>query len=174
MEDGRKPARGAGASLPGHATGFSFRLAHNGRLLVGHASGWPGLDPASGSGGGTGREAEPDGALIFGRFLLHPTSRTLLRAHQPVKLGSRTFDLFHLLLMSRGKLVSKDRIFAHVWPDTRVDESNLRVQVALLRKILGAERDLLKTIPGRGYLLADDMGGGIAQIRLNGPGLDQS
>jgi hypothetical protein len=35
-----------------------------------------------------------------------------------------------------------------------VEESNLRYQVAVLRKVLGADRDLVKSVPGRGYLLA--------------------
>jgi DNA-binding winged helix-turn-helix (wHTH) protein len=60
-------------------------------------------------------------------------------------------------LLSRGKIVSKDEIVRHVWPTTCVEESNLRFQMASLRKVLGAYRDSIKTIPGRGYLLASDL-----------------
>jgi DNA-binding winged helix-turn-helix (wHTH) protein len=41
-----------------------------------------------------------------------------------------------------------------VWPTTIVEESNLRFQVAQLRKALAHDQDLIKTIPGRGYLFA--------------------
>jgi DNA-binding response OmpR family regulator len=90
----------------------------------------------------------------FGRFHLLPRSRTLLRDGRPVECGSRAFDLLHVLLMARGELVAKEAIVSHVWPTTLVEESNLRFQMASLRKILGPHRDLIKTIPGRGYLLA--------------------
>jgi DNA-binding winged helix-turn-helix (wHTH) protein len=80
----------------------------------------------------------------------------LLHEEQPVECGSRAFDLLHVLLLSRGKVVSKDDIVRHVWPTTCVEESNLRFQMASLRKVLGTYRDLIKTIPGRGYLLASD------------------
>jgi DNA-binding winged helix-turn-helix (wHTH) protein len=90
----------------------------------------------------------------FGPFRLLPGSRTLLRDGQPVECGSRAFDLLHVLLLSRGQVVSKDQIVRHVWPTTCVDESNLRFQMASLRKVLGVYRDAIKTIPGRGYLMA--------------------
>lgn len=93
-------------------------------------------------------------AFSFGPFRLLPGSRTLLRDGQPVECGSRAFDLLHVLLLSRGQVVSKDDIVRHVWPTTCVDESNLRFQMASLRKVLGVYRDAIKTIPGRGYLMA--------------------
>jgi DNA-binding winged helix-turn-helix (wHTH) protein len=92
----------------------------------------------------------------FGPFRLLPGSRTLLHSGRPVECGSRAFDLLHILLLSRGNLVTKDDIVRHVWPTTCVEESNLRFQMASLRKVLGPYRDLIKTIPGRGYLLASD------------------
>jgi DNA-binding response OmpR family regulator len=73
-----------------------------------------------------------------------------------VELGSRAFDLLLCLLRSRGKVVSKNDIVAEVWPTTFVEESNLRFQMATLRKALGADGDIIKTIPGRGYLLIED------------------
>ena len=93
----------------------------------------------------------------FGPFRLLPGSRTLLHKEQPIDCGSRAFDLLHVLLLSRGKIVSKDEIVRHVWPTTCVEESNLRFQMASLRKVLGAYRDSIKTIPGRGYLLASEL-----------------
>jgi DNA-binding winged helix-turn-helix (wHTH) protein len=92
----------------------------------------------------------------FGPFRLLPRSRTLLRSEEPVECGSRAFDLLHVLLLSRGKVVSKEDIIRHVWPSTCVEESNLRFQMASLRKTLGSYRDAIKTIPGRGYLLASE------------------
>lgn len=94
------------------------------------------------------------GRMTFGRYVVLPTARTLMRAGRPVGLGARAFDLLVVLLASRGEVVGKEAIFRHVWPTTTVDESNLRFQMTLLRKALGRDRDLIKTIPGRGYLFA--------------------
>jgi DNA-binding winged helix-turn-helix (wHTH) protein len=87
---------------------------------------------------------------------LIPGARILLRKGSPVEIGSRAFDLLHLLLAHRGTILGKDVIVAHVWPSTVVDESNLRLQVSMLRKALGPDRDLIKNVPGRGYLFLVD------------------
>ncbi len=53
---------------------------------------------------------------------------------------------------------------SYVWPSTVVDESNLRFQMASLRKILGEDRDVIKTIPRRGYLFTlEDVSEGLAK-----------
>ena len=92
--------------------------------------------------------------LRFGRWCLVPRARLLLCDGKPFELGSRAFDLLHLLLSRRGFVVEKNVIVSFVWPSTIVEESNLRFQMATLRKALGKDRHLIKTIPGRGYILA--------------------
>ena len=89
---------------------------------------------------------------MFRTFVFALGSRSLTQEGKPVEIGSRAFDLLAVLLRSKGNLVSKDEIFSYVWPSTRVEESNLRFQMATLRKALGLDRDLIKTVPGRGYL----------------------
>lgn len=98
----------------------------------------------------------PAGVLRFREFEVRPGTRTLLLRGNVVPIGSRAFDLLVVLLAARGQLVATDAIFAHVWPSTIVEQSNLRFQMATLRKALGPHRDAIKTIPGRGYMLVDD------------------
>jgi DNA-binding winged helix-turn-helix (wHTH) protein len=69
-------------------------------------------------------------------------------------LEAGPFDILTVLLRSRGCIVGKREIVKAVWPTTTVEESNLRFQVAQLRKALGRDQDLIKTVPGRGYLFA--------------------
>ena len=95
-------------------------------------------------------------ALCFRGFRLLPTARILLHHGEAVEIGSRAFDLLHLLLRSRGAIVEHAEILRCVWPTTTVDDSNLRSQVAYLRRVLGEDRHLLKNVPGRGYVLAAD------------------
>src|SRR4051794_722804 len=75
----------------------------------------------------------------FRRWRLLPRARLLLRDGRPVELGSRAFDLLHLLLSKQGNVVEKTTIVTFVWPSTIVEESNLRFQMASLRKVLGAD-----------------------------------
>ncbi len=93
-------------------------------------------------------------AILFGPFRLLPAQRLLLRAGEPVRLGSRALDALIALLDRPGELVTKDKLISRVWPDTHVDEGNLKVQVAALRRMLGGGKGgarYLATAPGRGY-----------------------
>ncbi|MGV6394315.1 ATP-binding protein [Pseudomonas caspiana] len=79
--------------------------------------------------------------------------REVFRNGEPLRVGTRAFDILELLISCPGQLVTKDEILQRVWPDTVVEENNLQVHISALRKALGADRDLIRTIPGRGYIL---------------------
>jgi adenylate cyclase len=73
---------------------------------------------------------------------------------EPLPLGSRATALLALLLERQGKLVTKDEIFASVWPGMAVEEANLTMQISALRRVLDQGRDrgsCIQTIAGRGY-----------------------
>ncbi|WP_310703454.1 winged helix-turn-helix domain-containing protein, partial [Burkholderia multivorans] len=70
-----------------------------------------------------------------------------------LRVGSRAFEILELLIRANGALVSKDEIMQRVWPHTVVEENNLQVHIAALRKALGDDRNLIITVPGRGYRL---------------------
>ena len=92
-----------------------------------------------------------DGAIEFGRFRILTRRRQLLADGVPVELGTRAFDLLMVLIDADGALVTKDELLALVWPGIFVDASSLKVQVSLLRKALGGDRDFIRTEFGRGY-----------------------
>jgi predicted ATPase/DNA-binding winged helix-turn-helix (wHTH) protein len=123
-----------------------------------------------------GIDGEPP--LRFGRFTVLRQARELFLDEQPREIGSRAFDLLMVLTERQGNVVSRREIIDLVWPDTYVDDVNLRVQVATLRRALGADRDIVKTVPGRGYLFAAEVS--LATGRTNqeersasdAPGLD--
>jgi predicted ATPase len=77
--------------------------------------------------------------------------REILADGVPVELGGRNYDLLIALVETGGKVVSKDELMNRVWPKRIVEENNLQAGISALRKALGADRDLIRTVAGRGY-----------------------
>lgn len=105
--------------------------------------------------GSEGRASRSTGHTIsFGRFCLQTGAHQLLEGDKPVAIGARALDLLIFLVHRAGDLVTKDELLAGVWPGLTVDETNLRAQVALLRRALRDGEDgfrYVMTVPGRGY-----------------------
>ncbi len=95
--------------------------------------------------------SEAPASVAFGRFLLLPHRRELLANGRPVKLGGRAFDVLMALVEARGAVVSKNALMARVWPERIVEENNLQWQISALRAAFGADRNLIRTVSGRGY-----------------------
>jgi len=72
----------------------------------------------------------------------------------PLELGGRAFDVLMALIEASGAVASKDFLMRRVWPDRVVEENNLQAQISALRRAFGADRDLIRTVPGRGYQFA--------------------
>jgi len=100
------------------------------------------------------RVDEPDRTFLFGPFRLIPARRLLLRDGVPVRLGSRALAILAALVERRGELVMKDELMAMTWPRVFVHESNLKVNIANLRRALGdMKKDpiYVATVCGSGY-----------------------
>jgi len=91
--------------------------------------------------------------LRFGSFDLAIEHRRLARDGSPVAIGGRALGLLIYLVQRPGELVASRELIAAVWPDTFVEEANLRVQMAALRKALGdsTNNPFILTEQGRGY-----------------------
>jgi TolB-like protein len=89
----------------------------------------------------------------FGPFRLDADAEILFREGQPIVLGQRAVALLRLLLDCEGSPVPKNALFDAAWPGLAVEDSNLTVQIAALRRVLdeagGAE--WIETLPRRGY-----------------------
>jgi DNA-binding winged helix-turn-helix (wHTH) protein len=94
------------------------------------------------------------GAISFGPFRLLAAQRLLLEGDRPVRLGSRAFDILAALVERAGEVVDKKELLARVWPQTFVEDANLKIQVSALRRALGDGQGghrYVVTVPGRGY-----------------------
>ncbi len=90
----------------------------------------------------------------FAEFEIEAAKRLLLKKGAPVSLNPKAFDLLLTLVRARGTVLSKDELLEMVWQGQFVEENNLTVHVAALRKILGEtknEHRFIVTIPGKGY-----------------------
>jgi DNA-binding winged helix-turn-helix (wHTH) protein len=102
-------------------------------------------------GGNASHRANGGEVLEFSRFRVLLRRRQLLADGVPVELGTRAFDLLLVLLEAEGSLITKEELLSQVWPGIVVSEGNLKLQVSVLRKALGADRDVIHTEFGRGY-----------------------
>jgi predicted ATPase/DNA-binding winged helix-turn-helix (wHTH) protein len=92
--------------------------------------------------------------VSFGPFRLNPAERLLKRGDETLSVGGRSLDLLIALVARAGETISPRELIALVWPGVAVDDANLRVQIASLRKALGDGRDGARYVvnnPGRGY-----------------------
>ncbi len=90
----------------------------------------------------------------FGPFRLDTEAEILFRGAQPIVLGQRAVALLRLLLERAGAPVSKDALFEVAWPGLAIEDSNLTVQIAALRRVLdetGGGANWIETMPRRGY-----------------------
>jgi predicted ATPase/DNA-binding winged helix-turn-helix (wHTH) protein len=89
--------------------------------------------------------------IEFGRFAVVPRRRELLADGRPIDVGDRAFDVLMALIEDPGVVVSKNALLKRVWPDRVVAENNLQAQISALRRAFGPDRDLIRTVAGRGY-----------------------
>jgi TolB-like protein len=74
----------------------------------------------------------------------------------PVEIGSRALEVLRALAERPGDLLSRHEIMAAAWPGMVIDDNNLTIQIATLRRVLDhgrTEGSCILTVPGRGYRL---------------------
>src|ERR1700757_2436542 len=100
------------------------------------------------------RNRQSKDVLSFGPFSLFAAERLLKKGDEPIPLGDRALDILIALAERPGEVVTRKDLISTVWPDVTVEETNLRFQMAALRKALGDGRDgarYISNISGRGY-----------------------
>ena len=96
----------------------------------------------------------------FGRISVDGSARTIAVAREPAHLTRKAFDLLLLLLEHRGSAVSKDSIYARLWPETFVAESSLQTLVHEIRQAIddrATGTSWIRTVHGIGYSFAGDV-----------------
>ncbi len=90
----------------------------------------------------------------FGEFRLYPTENLLLREDTAIPLAPKAFDILLYLVQNSGRLVKRESLMEAIWPDSFVEETNLTVNISLLRKTLDTTPEgqpYIETVPRKGY-----------------------
>ena len=96
--------------------------------------------------------------LRFDRYVLDLDRGCLLLDGNEIALRPKTFAVLHYLIENVGRLVSKDELFAAVWPNLVVTDDALVQSIGELRRALGDDGSrLIRTIPRRGYRFESDV-----------------
>ena len=95
----------------------------------------------------------PDRALTFGRYRLEPRSG-LRSGTREIRLTPKALALLSYLAARAGEVVTKDELFAAVWPETTVGDAALVTCIQELRNALKDDARhprYIETLHRRGY-----------------------
>jgi pimeloyl-ACP methyl ester carboxylesterase/DNA-binding winged helix-turn-helix (wHTH) protein len=90
----------------------------------------------------------------------------LRRAGERCSLEPQAFDLLAYLVEQRDRVVTKDELIGHLWPERFISEAALTTRVMEARKALGDsghEQRYIATVRGRGYRFTGDVRTGRAE-----------
>jgi TolB-like protein/DNA-binding winged helix-turn-helix (wHTH) protein len=97
-----------------------------------------------------------DGAVTFGPFAFSRADMTLMRDGAHVALSGRGTAILAALIDANGGVLTKEHLLQSVWEGVVVEDRNLTVQIAALRKVMGARPDAqewIRTVSRVGYRL---------------------
>lgn len=100
--------------------------------------------------------------MKFDNFELDPEAYVLRNSGHAVKLEHIPMELLLLLAASRGRLLTREEIVAHIWGKDRfIDgESAINTAIRKLRNALGEDAEhpkYIETVPRRGYRFIADV-----------------
>jgi DNA-binding winged helix-turn-helix (wHTH) protein len=90
----------------------------------------------------------------FGAFTLEAAERRLTLGRNVIRLSPKAHDVLVVLLRHARRLVTKDELLSHVWPDASVEEGILTVHISALRKAFGDDKrscGYIETVSRAGY-----------------------
>lgn len=91
-----------------------------------------------------------------GGLSLNPNNGVVISGGEEVKLTAREYGILKVLLENKGVIISRERLMDIVWGyDTDTDPRVLDTHMRNLRKALGANGRLIKTVIRRGYRIED-------------------
>ncbi|MCF8261964.1 MAG: response regulator transcription factor [Melioribacteraceae bacterium] len=98
--------------------------------------------------------------LTLGNIKIDTFTRTIFQKEKQIDLTQKEYDLFEFLVLNKGKVATRNRIFEYVWDiNFETDTSVIDVYINFLRKKinLNANQQQIRTIRGVGYLAEENL-----------------
>lgn len=91
---------------------------------------------------------------VFGEYELDPEVYELRHRGAPRKVEPQVFDVLSYLVQRHGRVVPKQELMEHVWPDSFISEAALSSRLMSARKAIGdsgQEQRFIRTVHRRGF-----------------------
>ncbi len=103
--------------------------------------------------------ANPD--IVLGEFTMQVQSRKVVCKGNDTDLTKKEFNLLHYLVLNRGKVLTRQQLYEHIWGnllDDQYDSNFIDVHIKNLRKKLNlhAPSPWLETVRGIGYRISPE------------------
>jgi len=101
------------------------------------------------------------GSIRLGDFEYQPETGHLINGSgEEVFLRAQSAHVLRMLSENAGNLVTKDDLISAVWPDVHVTDDSLTQCISDIRRAIGDKaREVLQTVPKRGFVLRVSSGG---------------
>jgi DNA-binding response OmpR family regulator len=98
---------------------------------------------------------QADPKIKIGDIVVDTRTKTVSRGGEPIFVTAREYSLVELLALRRGEVVSRTRLYEHLFDENDDSMSNLlEVHVSNIRRKLG--KDFIETRRGQGYVIHED------------------
>ena len=91
-----------------------------------------------------------------GTLSLNPNNGMVINDDDEIKLTAREYGILKVLMENKGSVISREKLLDLVWSyNSDMDERVLDTHVSNLRKALGSNGKLIKTVIRRGYKIEE-------------------
>ena len=98
--------------------------------------------------------------LQFAEFTFHAAALQLRREGRSVRVPDKALTVLRLLLERRPDMVTKEELLQRIWPEKSVEEANLSMAIAQLRRALADDAQqprFIRTHFRKGYAFVGDV-----------------
>ncbi len=102
------------------------------------------------------RDLQGKNAEVIGKELeINVDEKSVWRNGERVALTEKEYELLSLLFHDRGRIFSPSELYETIWQETYLPSSSntVLVHIANLRKKLGEDQNIIRTVWGKGYVI---------------------
>jgi DNA-binding response OmpR family regulator len=106
-----------------------------------------------------GRDTPQQAVMRIDNLELNRDTMQVSRADQPIRLKPRTFRILEYLMAHPERVISRQELIDHIWPDDPPDGDPLRVHIHSLRASIDKpfDSELIHTVHGVGYRIGSEV-----------------